>query len=56
MNKEDFGLTGNALKLLAIVIMTIDHVGMLLFPKVQLLRIIGRIAFPSRIVYVLTTS
>ena len=46
MNKEDFGLSSNALKLIAIVIMTIDHVGMMLFPHVQLLRIIGRLAFP----------
>ena len=27
------GLTGNQLKLIAMVAMTIDHVGMLLFPQ-----------------------
>ena len=46
MNSEKLGLTGNALKLIAIVTMTIDHVGMMLFPNILLLRIIGRLAFP----------
>jgi len=46
MNKEKFGLSGNALKLIAIVIMTIDHIGMQLFPNILMLRIIGRLAFP----------
>ncbi len=41
-----FGISGNALKLLACVSMLTDHVGMLLFPNVRLLRIIGRLAFP----------
>ena len=41
-----FGLTGNQLKLIALVTMTIDHVGMMLFPRVRFLRAIGRIAFP----------
>ena len=40
------GLTGNQLKLIALVTMTIDHIGMQLFPRVRLLRIIGRLAFP----------
>ena len=46
MNKEKFGLTGNALKIMAMVFMTVDHVGMMIFPNVLLLRIIGRLAFP----------
>lgn len=40
------GLTGNQLKIIALITMTIDHVGMQLFPGVRLLRIIGRLAFP----------
>ena len=40
------GLTGNQLKLIALITMTIDHAGMMLFPKVRILRAIGRIAFP----------
>lgn len=39
-------LSGNALKILAALFMTIDHIGVLLFPRVQLLRIIGRLALP----------
>ena len=40
------GLTGNQLKLIALVSMTIDHVGMILFPSNPLFRIVGRLAFP----------
>ena len=43
---KKFGLTGNQLKLLAVITMTIDHVGAHLFPSVMWLRIIGRLAFP----------
>lgn len=39
-------LTGNALKILAAIFMTIDHIGVILFPRVLLLRIIGRLAMP----------
>ncbi|MBQ8830974.1 MAG: hypothetical protein IJ017_05205 [Oscillospiraceae bacterium] len=46
MSREKFGLSGNALKLIAIVIMTIDHIGMQLMPQNLVLRIIGRLAFP----------
>lgn len=34
------------LKLLAILFMTIDHIGLLLFPSVKILRAVGRLAFP----------
>jgi hypothetical protein len=34
------------LKLLAIITMVIDHTGAILFPKIALLRIIGRLSFP----------
>lgn len=40
------GLTGNQLKLIALITMTIDHMGMMLFPRLKILRAIGRIAFP----------
>ena len=41
-----FGLTNNQLKILAMITMTVDHIGMLLFPRVLLFRYIGRLAFP----------
>lgn len=40
------GLTGNQLKLMAMVAMTADHLGLQLLPQVALLRWIGRLAFP----------
>lgn len=39
-------LSGNTLKLIAALSMVIDHIGMIIFPSVSVLRIIGRIAFP----------
>ena len=39
-------LNGNALKLIAAFSMLMDHMGVLLFPDMTLLRIIGRLAFP----------
>ncbi len=39
-------LSGFQLKVLAIVIMTVDHVGAILFPQEMLFRQIGRLAFP----------
>lgn len=39
-------LSGNTLKLLAMVFMTLDHVGLMLFPSVLWLRIVGRLAMP----------
>ena len=39
-------LSGNALKFIAAAAMVIDHVGVILFPSVLFLRIIGRLAFP----------
>lgn len=39
-------LTGNALKILAAIFMTIDHIGVLLFPGVVWLRVLGRLALP----------
>ena len=45
-NGHATGLTGNQLKLIALVAMTIDHVGMMLFPYEAWFRIVGRLAFP----------
>ena len=39
-------LTGSALKWIALVTMTIDHIGYLLLPDLVILRIIGRITMP----------
>lgn len=39
-------LSGNMMKLLAAVLMTVDHVGLMLFPKDIMFRIIGRLSFP----------
>ena len=36
-------MTGNQLKILALVTMTIDHVGVVLLPQYLVLRIIGRL-------------
>lgn len=35
-----------SLKIIAIITMTLDHIGYFLFPKIRILRIIGRISFP----------
>lgn len=40
------GLSGNQLKLIALVTMTIDHIGLTLFPQVLWWRLVGRLAFP----------
>lgn len=40
------GLTGNQLKILAMIAMTCDHVGLQLLPRVVVLRVIGRLALP----------
>ena len=47
MEGQDRGiLTGNHLKLIAAFTMLVDHMGVMLFPQVRLLRIIGRLAYP----------
>lgn len=46
MDANRFQLTSNQLKLIALVIMTIDHIGEFLLPQYRILRIIGRLAFP----------
>jgi len=44
--KQFPGLTGNQLKILAMIAMTCDHVGLQLLPQYPLLRLIGRLALP----------
>ena len=39
-------LSGNQLKIIAAISMTIDHIGVIMFPDIVLLRIIGRLAMP----------
>ena len=46
LKKAKFGLTNNQLKIIAMISMALDHIGLLFFPDVDLFRIIGRIAFP----------
>ena len=40
------GLNSNLIKILALLFMTIDHVGVVIFPHLEILRIIGRLSFP----------
>ena len=46
MTKASFRLNGNQLKLIAMVAMTADHVGLQLLPQWGFLRILGRLAMP----------
>ena len=46
MSKFKFSLTNNQLKIIAMISMVLDHVGLVFFPKVELFRILGRLAFP----------
>ncbi len=39
-------LTGNQLKIIALISMTVDHIGLYFFPHYMIFRYIGRIAFP----------
>ncbi len=39
-------LNGNTLKIFASVCMLIDHIGMILLPQVEILRVIGRLSMP----------
>ncbi|NLK67725.1 MAG: TraX family protein [Clostridiaceae bacterium] len=40
------GLNGFELKIIAISLMFVDHVGAILFPTVMIFRVVGRLAFP----------
>lgn len=39
-------MTGNKLKILALISMFIDHMGFLIYPQINILRVIGRLSFP----------
>lgn len=39
-------LNGNLLKILAAIFMVVDHVGVMFFPRLMILRIIGRLSYP----------
>lgn len=41
-----YGLSGNQLKLIALLAMTCDHIGLALLPQFGWLRVIGRLALP----------
>jgi hypothetical protein len=43
---KSLGLTGNQLKILALIFMTADHIGYMLLPQLVFLRCIGRLAMP----------
>ncbi len=45
LKREGF-LSGNQLKVIALIAMTVDHIGVYLLPQFLFLRIIGRLAFP----------
>lgn len=44
--KSGLHLDGNTLKIIAAISMFIDHMGYILFPEIEIFRIIGRLAFP----------
>lgn len=44
--EHQYDLGRDFLKLIAIITMTIDHIGIFFYPEYEVLRIIGRIAFP----------
>ena len=46
LNQQGFDLGREFIKWIAIITMTIDHIGAVLYPQLQILRIIGRISFP----------
>lgn len=46
LSETPLRLSGNQLKIIALIAMTCDHVGVILLPHVQILRIIGRISMP----------
>ncbi len=43
---KDKGINQNSLKIIAVITMTIDHLGYFMFPEIRELRIIGRMAYP----------
>ncbi|MBQ8797165.1 MAG: hypothetical protein IJZ56_03105 [Oscillospiraceae bacterium] len=46
MKLTSIRLSGNQLKLIALICMTADHMGLILLPQYPILRLIGRLSFP----------
>ena len=46
ISRKQWMLSGNQLKMIALVAMTCDHVGKELLPQYDILQIVGRLAFP----------
>lgn len=44
--REGRGLSASTLKIIGCIFMVIDHVGVILFPDLEILRIIGRLSYP----------
>ena len=44
--QKRIGISVSTLKIIALLTMIIDHIGALLFPDIEILRIIGRLSFP----------
>ena len=44
--REGRGLSASTLKIIACIFMVIDHIGVILLPDVELLRVIGRLSYP----------
>ena len=40
------GINNNQLKILALIFMTVDHIGWMLFPQIAVFRMVGRLAYP----------
>ncbi len=43
---KGWGLSASTLKIIACVFMVIDHMGVILFPEAEILRVIGRLSYP----------
>jgi hypothetical protein len=52
LDKSIFQISTSQIKILAVVIMVIDHIGIAFYPDVYFLRIIGRLAFPLFVLFV----
>lgn len=52
LDKSIFQISTSQIKILAVVIMVIDHIGIAFYPDLYFLRIIGRLAFPLFVFFV----
>lgn len=44
--RNGWGLSASTLKIIACILMVIDHIGVILLPEVEILRVIGRLSYP----------